>query len=237
MESTIHDVLIHRNPQQDDNGNFQYEVLKKIIIYSFASKYILIKLTNKYKDFLITEAKEKFLIGTSFGGEDGKQFERLCLHVCKFSDKKFSANPLDKTENLISFDIQFPESEYLVRNWSRNSVNLRENVLYLPTIENLESGDAFCVKELNGVSTLIVLQITIADKHPVKINGLDKINNYFVNAGVPITDKILIFVTPVNGKLTRKQNLTTTKGTDSTNVSADMVAFCNNQFKIEFILE
>jgi hypothetical protein len=197
---------------------------------------VFIKLIETYKHILIKEAKERFLVGTSFGGEDGKQFEWLCLHVCKFSDKIFAANPLDKTENLISFDIEFPESKYLVRNWRNNSVNLRENVLYLPTIENLESGDAFCVKELNGVSTLIVLQITIADKHPVKMNGLDKINKCFVNAGVTITDKILIFVTPVNGKLTSKQNLITTKDTDATKISADMVAFCSNQFKIEFSL-
>jgi hypothetical protein len=61
------------------------------------------------------------------------------LHVCKFSDVIFTIIPLDKTDDLNYFKIVFPKSEYLVRNWF--NYNLQENVLYLPTVENLESGD------------------------------------------------------------------------------------------------
>jgi hypothetical protein len=60
--------------------------------------------------------------------------------------------------------------------------------------------------KLNGVRTLIVWQVTIADRHPIKMNGLEKIYGCIGKAGVTIENKTLIFVTPVNGLLTSKQN-------------------------------
>jgi hypothetical protein len=147
--------------------------------------------------------------------EAGKQFEWLCLHFCKFLTKY---KPLNKTKDLCSCDIEFTESEYLVRNWRNNSKNLRENVLFLPTVDNLESGDTFCVKELNGVLTLIVLQVTISGSHSVKINGLEIICKCYANANIEIKNKILIFVTPVNGKLNSQQNLTNVNGTVATKI-------------------
>jgi hypothetical protein len=235
MESTISDVLIHRNPPKDKDGKYLYEVLNKPYIYSFASHHIFTKLVEKNKEIFIKGSKLKFVYGTYAGVENGKQFEWFCLHIFKCTNRIFTVNPLDKTKDLISFDIEFTESADLVRNWKIGK--LSENVLYLPTIENLEAGDAFCVMKVEGVLTLIVLQITISGSHPVKINGLETICKCYANANIEIKNKILIFVTPVNGKLTSKQKLTTTKGIIATKIPEAVGPFCNNQFKIEYDLD
>jgi hypothetical protein len=235
MESTISDVLIHRNPPKDNDGKNLYEVLNICYSYSFASHHIFTKLVEKNKEIFIKRSTLKFVYGTYAGVENGKQFEWICLHIFKCTNRIFTVNPLNKTKDLISFDIEFTESADLVRNWKIEK--LSENVLYLPTIENLESGYAFCVTKVNDVLTLIVLQITISDCHPVKINGLEAICKCYANSNIEIKNKILIFVTPVNGKLTSKQKLTTTKGIVATNIPETVGAFCNNQFKIEYDLE
>ena len=239
IEDHISDVLIHRNPPKDADGKFLYEVLDEIFIYSFASQYIFRELVKNNKVALIKEAKQKYAVGTMSGGEDGKEFELLCFHTGAFSGVSFTATPLNGTEGLNDLNIVFPESEYLVRDWKTSNDYLKANVLYLPTIGNLESGDAFCVMELNGVTTLIVMQVTIASSHPVKMNGLKTICDCFGNTQVNITDKILIFITPIHGTLNSKQNLHSTQNTkvEDKNIPVNIKPFSKNQFKIENNLE
>eukprot|EP01006_Ploeotia_vitrea_P036622 TRINITY_DN66042_c11_g1_i5.p1 TRINITY_DN66042_c11_g1~~TRINITY_DN66042_c11_g1_i5.p1 ORF type:complete len:566 (+),score=-40.68 TRINITY_DN66042_c11_g1_i5:110-1807(+) len=148
-EDSISDILIHRNPQLDDDGKFMYDLNSSILVYSFASLYVFNKLLEKKRASLINQAKQKFNTGLSFGGDDGKEFEWLCFHIFKFSNKTFTAKPLLDTAGLNQFNIHFPPQKYLVADWKTKTNYLEENVLYLPTISNLVSVDAFCVFELN----------------------------------------------------------------------------------------
>jgi len=50
----------------------------------------------------------------------------------------------------------------------------------------------------------------IAPTHSVKKNGLDVIYNcYVTNSGFDVAKCVIVFVTPVNGKLNTKQQITT----------------------------
>lgn len=57
-------------------------------------------------------------------------------------------------------------------------MTLQPNFLYRPKISNLESGDAFYAlpsefcQDGQPVFPLVVLQITVGENHPVKVNGL-----------------------------------------------------------------
>lgn len=238
IETDISDVLIHRNPPKDINGKFVYEVLDRPFIYSFASQYVFTKLVKENKEAVIKKAKQKYSAGTMFGGEDGKEFEWLCLHVCTFSDLAFDADPLIGTEGLDSLNITFPNSEYLPRDWRTVDNYLRENVLYLPITANVASGDAFCVMELNNVITLIVLQVTISPTHGIKMHGLQTIFERFDTSDVKIANGILLFVTPHHGRLTHKQNLTTEKKkVEDINIPENIKPFAKNQFKMEYAFE
>jgi len=68
----------------------------------------------------------------------------------------------------------------------------------------LESGDAFGLipsGDDNETYYLIVLQITVAENHPVKVHGLRQIiAAYSTEIQNKITRKFLIFVTPLHGK-------------------------------------
>ena len=85
--------------------------------------------------------------------------------------------------------------------------DLKPNIFYQPRISNLESGDAFCVistaAENNATAyKLIILQITVAEKHSVKIKGLQNIiAAYSEEIQANIIEKLLVFVTPHHGKL------------------------------------
>jgi hypothetical protein len=229
IEDHISDVLIHRDPHIDDTGKVVYGGQ---CVYKFASEYISRKLFSKHKDIVINESKQKFNVGTMYGNEDGKMFELLCFHACSFSGKEFEATPLNNTKGLSDFTIAFPVSNNLKRDWKSRGNQLKAGVLYLPTFGNLESGDAFCVMELNHISTLIVLQVTIAEAHPIKMKSLQTISKCF-DADVKIEDKILIFITPENGTLNSKQNLHTSDSKVVKNILKNNIPFSKNQYKIE----
>ena len=78
----------------------------------------------------------------------------------------------------------------------------------------MESADAFCVTELKGENgivlyRLVVLQFTTAEKHDIKVNGLKQIVDAF---NITFAEKLFLFVTPVNGKLSKEQPYKTLEG-------------------------
>jgi hypothetical protein len=76
-----------------------------------------------------------------------------------------------------------------------------------PQICNLESGDAFCLLELSTDRfTLIVLQVTVGKKHPIKANGLKHIVEAFP-LRTRIVRKAIVFVTPAEGELCTVQHI------------------------------
>lgn len=66
-------------------------------------------------------ARTKYSAGTfgGGGGDDGNEFELLCLHGVKISDVEFLAQPLT--------DI-FPNKQVLRLNWREQENYLQENV-------------------------------------------------------------------------------------------------------------
>lgn len=98
---------------------------------------------------------------------------------------------------------RYLKKQVLRDDWKSTYI-LSTNMLYRPRISNLESGDAFCVISNNDTSQLmlIVLQITVGSKHPVKVNGLVQILRSFApEIRSRITSKILLFVTDKHGIL------------------------------------
>ena len=73
-------------------------------------------------------------------------------------------------------------------------------MLYVPSHGTIESGDAFCLLNVQG---------TIAEFHPVKMRGLDY--ELFLDRFSNVGRRYLVFVTPLNGKLCTPQNLLTTE--------------------------
>mmetsp|Transcript_19134 Transcript_19134/g.17354 ORF Transcript_19134/g.17354 Transcript_19134/m.17354 type:complete len:124 (+) Transcript_19134:1286-1657(+) len=86
----------------------------------------------------------------------------------------------------------------LENRWNKNHIELEPNFLYQPKISNLESGDAFTIIPIGDDFQLLVLQFTVAEKHPVKMNGLEQIIAAFSTKN--IIKKYFIFVTPLCGK-------------------------------------
>ena len=77
----------------------------------------------------------------------------------------------------------------------------------------MEAGDAFCAIQVNGTKVLLVLQMTIAETHPVSANGLVNIFNAFpTSISADFERKVILFVTPFSGELSEWQPLWTTKG-------------------------
>jgi len=84
--------------------------------------------------------------------------------------------------------------------------------LYIPPYGNLESGDAFCLIEINGRWTLVILQCTIAENHPVKQDGMKVINDCYKKIpALKMDDTVIMFMIPLNGKLKTKQPVVTQK--------------------------
>ena len=202
------DMLIHRNPVKNSNGSYNYNA--QLYAYSFASPYILRCLLALNNNLLATEDRDKYNTGT-FHGDNGNVFELLCLHGFKISDVDFLAQPL--TDGTQPKKVKFPAKRVLAMNWREEVNNLLEaNVLYIPPYGNLESGDAFCLIEIDGRWTLVILQCTIAENHPVKQNGIQVIYDcYKKNQTLTVDDVVIMFMTPLNGKLQTKQPLVTQK--------------------------
>jgi hypothetical protein len=204
-EEAISDMLIHRNPYKE---NDIYDFDADLCVYSFASPYILRQLLQLNDSMLVTDARNKYNVGTFRGGDNGNEFELLCLHGFKISDVEFLAQPL--TDNAHAMKVKFPPKQVLALNWRERQEYLEANVLYIPPYGNLESGDSFCRIELTGKWTLVILQCTIAENHPVKQNGVKIIHDCFSkNAELKVDDTVIMFMIPLNGKLKTKQPLVT----------------------------
>ena len=229
VEDAISDVLIHRNPMRNEDNSYNFSA--DSCAYSFASPYVLRCLLAHQNNMLMTEARNKYHAGTFRGGDDGNEFELLCLHGFKISDVTFHALPL--TDNAEPTDVTFPPKQILALNWREQENYLKENVLYLPPYGNLESGDAFCLIEINGRWTLVILQCTIAENHPVKQNGVKIIHDCYVkNQELKVDDTVIIFMIPPNGKLKAKQPLVTSKKGVLEEVNRVTIAV-TAQYKIE----
>lgn len=206
-EDVVSDVLIHRNPEMVDD---KYDFDSESCTFSFASPYVLQRLLQLKDNMLVTEARTKYTAGTFRGGDDGNEFELLCLHGFQISGVKFLAQPL--TGGAHATDVIFPAKQVLALNWRERENYLQVDVLYIPPYGNLESGDSFCLIKINERWTLVIIQCTIAETHPVKQNGVKVIHDcYKKNTALKIDDTVIMFMIPVNGKLKTKQALVTQK--------------------------
>ena len=209
-EDDMADLLIHRNPTYEDGlPIFDADTIS----YSFASPYVLRSLLHLNNQMLATSARNKYSSGTFRGGDDGNEFELLCLHGFKISGVEFTAHPL--SPGLPACTVTFPRKEILALNWRERVDYLKEEVLYIPPYGNLESGDAFCVIQLNGKLTLVIIQCTIANDHPVKQNGIRAIYDCCKKKSkLDVKETVIMFMIPKNGKLKTLQKIVSQKGNE-----------------------
>ena len=224
-DADISDVLIHRNPPVDDAGDYVYG--GKPIVYTVASSRVFEKLLDFNSLQYSAKMKLKFNGGIFSGGEDGKLFEYLCLNVFPFCGRSFDVVLLSNSNSTQNITVPTTKT-ILTPNW--RTVMLEQDVLYVPSHGTMESGDAFCLMIVQGVPSVIVFQITIAELHPVKMQGLRVISDRFSNVG----QQYLVFVTPQNGKLCTPQNLLTTESKVARNFDG-VQGFKNFQYKLENI--
>jgi hypothetical protein len=201
-------MIVHINPQS--------ETVYSRYNYSFASDQIFQRLCAMFNQSLIANACNLFNSGVSsdtFGGASaGNLFEKVCLWLVPLNGKSIEATSLESGRPL---NFTFPHDiSVLTSDWrSAKSQEMNQDVLYQPKFANLESGDAFCViadPEAQEKLMLIVVQITVAEHHSVKVNGLHTIwNSYSNDIQQRIHRKALLFVTPSEGKLCTKQYLVT----------------------------
>jgi hypothetical protein len=113
-EDFISDNLVHGNPRKlvDDSG---YNFNANACIYSFASPYILKLLIQLNENLLVADARNKYNAGIFRGGDDGIEFELLCLHAFKITDVEFLAQPL--TIGVPVTRVNFPPKRILPLNW------------------------------------------------------------------------------------------------------------------------
>jgi hypothetical protein len=140
------------------------------------------------------------------------------------SGKRLGIKSLGTTP--ITAVIDIPNMSNLDRNWMSDM--LQEDMLYIPLIGNMESGDAFFLESRS--KTLYVLQITVGASHPVKANGLNTIFDRFAD----VTDCCLVFVTPKNGQLQKQQLIVTQKGDKSISLPESAKKFKENQWVLEY---
>ena len=216
-DKDISDVLIHRNPPSS-YGMMVYGATP--VVHEVASHYIFQKLLKLQEGRYSNAMKMKFNGGVFGGGDDGVLFEHLSLNVFTIAEKSFDLAPL--TNNNTACKIGIPGKAMLTPNWK--TLQLHPNTLYVPSHGTLESGDAFCCLD----QTVIVFQITIAELHPVKMQGLRVISDRFPNA----TRQCLVFVIPSNGKLKAPQKFHTTEGKVAQRFDG-VDGFMQNQYKLE----
>ena len=230
-ENFVSDVLVHRNPEIVD-GKFVFNA--EPCTYSFASPFVLRRLLQLNNQIFVTEARAKYTAGTFRGSGDGNEFELLCLHGFKLSGVEFLAQPL--TDAAEATTVNFPAKQVLALNWRERENYLQADVLYIPPYGNLESGDAFCLIKINERWTLVILQCTIAEAHPVKQkqNGVKIIHDCFItNPELVVDDTVIMFMIPSNGKLKTKQPMVTQK-----NAAVQLVTIAvTAQYKIENALD
>jgi len=220
VDSLQNYMLVHINPplvavagDGDGEDNFDY---KGETVYSFASDFIFQWLVSKNNAQMLAGAVGMFNAGAAseaYGAVSaGNLFEKICLWLKPLNGQHISAASLDQSFAK-PLSIVVPEDRHvLAHNWKKTA-QLPVNMLILPHICNLESGDAFFVAPCGSDRfLLVVFQITVATSHPVKINGLHDILLAFPeNVRSKITQKFLVFVVPTHCPLDKAQTLYTQK--------------------------
>ena len=209
-------LLMHINPQYQNDTNNTWNYMD--YSYSFASVFVFNQIKDIYNKGLVSEAHNLFEFGATVAKSRlgavsaGHLFEKICLWLVPLAESTMtSSSYVSLKEGQAPLgDIKFPKQCLLQCQWKLRD-NLVSNVLYQPQVSNLEAGDAFClIEQADGTYILIVLQITIAERHPVKANGLKVIvNAYPEQMKANITRKIILFVIPVDGELRSCQPLHT----------------------------
>jgi len=138
---------------------------------------VLQRLLQLKNNILVTKARNKYNAGTFFDGDDGIEFKLLCLHGFQVTNIQFLAQPL--TDGAAATTVILPDKQVLVLNWREQENYLQADALYIPPYGNLESGDAFCLIKINERWTLVILQCTIAETHPVKQNSVKIIHDCY----------------------------------------------------------
>jgi hypothetical protein len=205
-------MLVHINPPKSIDGDFEYG--SSGIVYSFASDIIFQRLMEKYQAQMLAGAANLFNCGAAietYGAVSaGNLFEKICLWLKPLNGLHITAASLSGGADVI-FDVPAAR-DLLCHDWKKTA-RLDANVLILPRISNLESGDAFFVQQSGSESFMMVIfQVTVGKTHPVKANGLkDILMAYPENVRNKITRKILVFVIPTHGTLDKEQKLRTQK--------------------------
>jgi hypothetical protein len=217
-------MLIHMNPPSSPtDDDWLYDEME---VYSFASDHIFNLIREKHQSRILAEPVNLFNAGIAsevYGA--GNLFEMICLWLKPVAGRQIQCSSLESNK---SYCINLPEMSLLEYHWKENARDditqkLQKSVLYQPKISNLESGNAFCLVyvDIKGFPTLclVVLQITVGEKHPVQVSGLHDIILAFpthIQAG--IVRKFLVFVTPTDGKLNSRQPLHTQNNKVAVNI-------------------
>ena len=128
-------------------------------------------------------------------------FEKICLWIIPLENRTISCESLSSPNTLSLNPITLPTVTLLTHHWKKEGC-LVPYVLYQPKVTNLDFGHAFCVLQIHNSLTFIILQITIAEYYPIQLNGVKCIWNAFSEEVRTSTKrKIIIFVTPLDGKL------------------------------------
>lgn len=148
-------------------------LITKVLLYTFASDHVFQQLAAKYNNQMLAGAVGMFnagAAGESYGAVSaGKLFEKPCLWLKKIDCISFTAQALKPGVAPVNFVVP-SNRELLQHDWKKNG-SLQPGYLYVPRISNLESGDSFYVVEISTlVYALVVLQITVGQEHPVKVN-------------------------------------------------------------------
>jgi hypothetical protein len=203
-------MLVHINPPAV-GGEFVYDGKK---VYTFASDAIFQWLAEKHSTQMLAGAVGIFNVGVAseeYGAVSaGKLFEKVCFWLKPLDGMRLTATSLNDASQT---DFVVPSvRQVLPPDWKKTAL-LVPNVLYVPQISNLESGDSFFLVLLpTGGYVLVVLQITVGKSHPVKVNGLhDILLAYLQDVRAHVVSKALVFVLPAHGELDREQALTTQK--------------------------
>lgn len=211
--------LVHINPPVLQDGSISYE---SIPVHTFASDFVFQKLKSTHTSALVADAANLFNAGGGLATEKlgavsaGHLFEKICLWLVPLSGRKITPKALwseGKVDDVPLGQITLPSTKILPYNWKKLK-DLEEGFLYQPLISNLESGDAFCLLNHNGLHMLLVLQVTVGQSHPVKANGLKEIVLAFPEPKrLLIARKVIVFVTPSDGKINAVQALHSQNGT------------------------
>jgi hypothetical protein len=179
-----------------------------------------------YSNVVLKNIADTFDTGSLRGSSAGCIFERLCLEGMPLNGKSFTLLSLSQPNAQMSITIPSPIQKFS-RNKTTSGVKLSAETLYHPSAQNFESGDAF-YQDHSGA--LFVFQITVAQTHPVKAAGLDRICGLFNG----VKNCHLVFVTPNNGRLNSQQSITTTSSEAIQRASSSVRKFESHQWKLEY---